>query len=83
MNTELYERFEDKEWRQDDGFIATREFICGKNISLIEKHRQNIKKVMKNKKFRNYMNPYKKTNDHLSKTNTENSESKMIGISIK
>ena len=51
MNTELYEKFENKEWKQDDGFIATREFIRGKNISLIEKHRQNIKKVMKNKKF--------------------------------
>lgn len=47
------------------------EFASGKNVSILEKKRQNIKKVLKNKKFRNYINPHKNIDKYLDKNVNE------------
>ncbi len=43
-------------WIEDFGFITKKQFNSGKNLSIVEKNKQKIKKVLKNKKFRNYIN---------------------------
>ena len=43
------------------------QFASGKNVSILEKKRQNIKKVLKNKKFRNYINAHKNVDNFMVK----------------
>jgi len=55
-----------EEWHPQK--IIGGEFGSGKNVSILEKKRQNIKKVLKNKKFRNYINPHKNIDNPKCKT---------------